>query len=143
MLQITIFLLGQSQSDRECHICVHLCMRLAEFLLFSIKLGIFPVSFCYQAIQVVIWKGQLASYEGLSCADKHCRGSVIKYVKVSSHSKNQPRIWNTLMCIHESHIQIQKMQIVDQFVLYPEFEVVLCERTKATVVVVFNVKCPT
>ena len=46
---------------------------------------------------MVIWKGQFASYEGLSCADKHCRGFVIKYVKVSSHSKNQPRTWNTLL----------------------------------------------
>ena len=54
-------------------------------------------SFRYQAIQVVIWKGKLASSEGLSCADKHCRGFVIKCVKVSSHSKNQPRTWNTLI----------------------------------------------
>ena len=46
---------------------------------------------------MVIWKGQFASFEGLSCADKHCRGFVIKYVKVSSHSKNQPRTWNTLV----------------------------------------------
>ena len=46
---------------------------------------------------MVIWKGQFASFEGLSSADKHCRGFVIKYVKVSSHSKNQPRTWNTLM----------------------------------------------
>ena len=50
---------------------------------------------------VVIWKGQLASSEGLSWADKHWRVFVIKYVKVSNHSKNIPwhkiSSWNTLL----------------------------------------------
>ena len=50
---------------------------------------------------MVIWKGHFASSEGLSWADKHWRVFVIKYVKVSNHSKNIPwhkvSSWNTLL----------------------------------------------